>query len=173
MTTSDWILDIALILIVLRQIRWRHIDVMFLLAPLAITAFVAHKYLTPIPTGGNDLALIGAFALVGTALGVAGGTTMHMRMEEGKVFVRAGFTAASLWVVSMAARLAFILWMEHSGGPILFRFSSQHQITSMQAWVSALILMVLAEVVTRIATILIRAALAKRTAAVTLAPAAS
>lgn len=162
MTTTDWILDIALILVVLRQIRWRRIDVMFLLVPLGITAFVAYKYLTPIPTGGNDVILIGIFAALGSVLGVAGGLTMHLRSEDDKVLVRAGFTAARLWVLSMAARLAFILWTEPSGGPTLFRFSAQHQITSMQAWVSALILMVLSEVVTRIATILLRAALAKR-----------
>ena len=164
MTTTDWILDTALILVVLRQIRWSRIDAMFLLVPLGITGFVAHKYLSPIPTGGNDLLLIAAFAAIGTVLGVAGGLTTHVRVDQGKIFVRAGFTAASLWVLGMAARLAFIVWSEHTGGPTLARFSEQHQITSMQAWVSALILMVLCEVVTRIATILLRAAIARHAA---------
>jgi hypothetical protein len=135
------------------------------LVPLGIVAFVAQEYLSPIPTGGNDLLVIGAFAAVGLVLGVAGGLTTHVRVEQGKVFVRAGFVAASLWVLSMSARLAFVLWTEHSGGPTLMRFSAQHHITSIQAWVSGLILMVLCEVGTRVATILVRARRARRLAA--------
>ena len=162
MTTSDWILDLALILVVLRQIRWSRIDAMTVLVPLGIVAFVAYKYLSPIPTGGNDLLVIGAFAAVGTALGIAGGLTTHVRVDQGKVFVRAGFVAAGLWILSMGGRLAFTLWLEHGGGPTLMRFSEQHQITSVQAWVSALILMVLCEVGTRVGTIVIRAQLARR-----------
>ena len=50
MTTSDWILDIVLILVVLRQIRWSRIDLTTVLLPLGIVAFVAYKYLIPIPT---------------------------------------------------------------------------------------------------------------------------
>jgi hypothetical protein len=135
------------------------------LIPLGIVAFVAHKYLTPIPTGGNDMLVIGAFALLGTVLGIAGGLTTHVRVDQGKVFVRAGFVAASLWIAGMGGRLGFALWSEHSGGPTLVRFSEQHQITSIQAWVSALILMVLCEVCTRVGTLLIRATIAKRATA--------
>jgi hypothetical protein len=181
MTTSDWILDIVLILVVLRQICWSRIDAMTVLLPLGIVAFVAHKYLSPIPTGGNDLLVIGAFATVGLVLGVAGGLTTHVRVEQGsggsggggKVSVRAGFVAASLWVLSMGGRLAFVIWTEHSGGPTLVRFSEQHHITSIQTWVSALILMVLCEVCARIGTILIRASLAKRAATNSAAAAAN
>jgi hypothetical protein len=53
----------------------------------------------------------------------------------------------------MGGRLAFVLWTEHGGGPTLVRFSEQHQITSVRTWVSALILMVLCEVGTRVGTI--------------------
>jgi hypothetical protein len=164
MTRTDWILDIALILVVLRQIRWSRIDPIFLLVPIGITSYVAYMYLDPIPTGGNDLLLISAFAVLGIVLGVAGGLTTHVRVRQGRAFVRAGVTAASLWVLGMGARLAFAVWSEHSGGPTIVRFSERHDITSMQAWVSGLILMVLCEVSTRIGTILVRAAAAKRQA---------
>jgi hypothetical protein len=165
MTTSDWILDIALILVVFRQIRWSRIDALAVIVPLGIVAYVAHRYLNPIPTGGNDLLVIGVFAAVGLVLGLAGGLTTHMRVDQGKVYVRAGFVAASLWILGMGGRLAFAIWSEHSGGPTLVRFSEQHQITSIQAWVSALILMVLCEVCGRVGTIVIRAQLAKRAGA--------
>lgn len=162
MTTTDWILDIALVLVVFRQIRWSRIDAFFLLVPIGIVGFVAYKYLNPIPTGGNDLLLIGSFAALGTLLGVSGGITTHLRRDAGgRVFVRAGFAAATLWVLGMGARLGFAIWTEHSGGPTLVRFSEQHHITSVQAWVSGLILMVLCEVGTRVGTILIRAAATK------------
>jgi hypothetical protein len=163
MTTSDWILDITLILVVLRQIRESRLDALFLVVPLGITAFVADKYLNPIPITGNDLLLITAFAALGIVLGVAGGLTTRVRIAQGRTYVRAGFAAASLWVLGMGGRLAFALWTEHGGAKPLARFSEQNHITSTQAWVSALILMVLAEVVTRIGTILIRAEIAKRT----------
>jgi len=161
MTTTDWILDIALVLVVFRQIRWSRIDVIFLAVPIGIVGFVAYKYLDPIPTGGNDLLLIGAFAAVGILLGVGGGLTTRVRIDRGKTFVRAGFAAGSLWVLGMGSRLAFAIWTENSGGPTLVRFSEQHHITSAQAWVSGMILMVLCEVSTRIGTILIRARAAK------------
>lgn len=168
MTTTDWILDITLILVVFRQLRWSRIDALFLLVPIGIVGFVAYKYLDPIPTGGNDLLVIGACAALGTVLGVSGGLTTHLRVgsaaEGGRMFVRAGFAAASLWVVGMGARLAFSVWAQHSGGPTLVRFSEHHDITTVQAWISGLILMVLCEVGTRIGTILLRAARAKRNA---------
>lgn len=164
MTTTDWILDITLILVVFRQLRWSRIDAVFLVVPIGIVSFVAYKYLDPIPTGGNDLLVIAAFAALGTVLGVSGGLTTRVRVggegdksEDGRIYVRAGFAAASLWVVGMGARLAFSVWAEHDGGPTLVRFSEQHNITSVQAWVSGLILMVLCEVGMRIGTILIRA----------------
>jgi hypothetical protein len=162
MTSTDWILDIALVLVVFRQIRWSRIDAIFLLVPIGIVSFVAYKYLDPIPTGGNDFLLIGAFAAVGTILGISGGLTTHVKFENGRTFVRAGFAAATLWVLGMGARLAFAVWTEHSGGPTIARFSEQHHITSVQAWVSAMILMVLCEVGTRIITILLRAESAKK-----------
>lgn len=162
MTLTDWILDLALILVVLRQIRESRIDPLFVVVPLGLTAYIADKYLSPVPTAGNDLVLIAAFAALGAVLGVVGGLTTRVRIAQGRAYVRAGFTAASLWVLGMGGRLAFVYWTEHGGTRALGRFSEQHHITSGQAWASALILMVLAEVVTRIGTILIRAELAKR-----------
>lgn len=166
MTTTDWLIDIALILIVLRQIREARIDKMFILLPAGIVTYTASKYLHTVPTGGNDLLLIAACLAVGTALGVAGGLTTHVRVAEGKSYARAGVVAASLWIVSMTARLGFIIWITHSAGAAdLGRFSLARHITSGDVWQTALVLLALSEVVVRLAIIVTRSELGKRGAA--------
>lgn len=165
MTTTDWIVDIALVLVVFRQIRETRIDVPFVLIPLALVSYFGYKYLWPIPTAGHDLGLVAAFATVGAILGLLGGLATRVRAHDGHVFARAGFTAAALWVLGMGARMGFTLWTEHGGGPTLVRFSAQNHFTSIQAWISGLIIMVLCEVGIRIGTIVLRAQIARRRAA--------
>ena len=94
MTTTDWILDIALILIVLRQIRPGRVDARFVLLPLAIVAWVGHLYLRALPSTGNDLTLIGLGIGLGALFGLAGGlTTRIWRDRGGQAMARAGVTA--------------------------------------------------------------------------------
>lgn len=166
MTTTDWIIDIVLVLIVVRQIREEQLTARFVLLPAGIVAFVAHKYLHGIPTAGHDLWLVGASLAAGTVLGVAGGLLTKVRAEQGKAYVQAGWAAASLWVASMSARLGFIVWITHStGGAALGRFSAAHDITGAQVWQSALVLLALSEVIARIGVIAVRGGvLAARTA---------
>jgi hypothetical protein len=45
MTTTEWLTDIALLLIVFRQLWEGRVDARFVLFPLGICAFVAHSYL--------------------------------------------------------------------------------------------------------------------------------
>ena len=131
MTTTDWIIDIALILIVVRQMREERFTLRFVALPLGIVAFVAHTYLHSLPTSGNDLALIVGSLAVGTALGVVGGLITRVRGADGEAYVQAGPAAATLWILSMSARLGFILWITHSAGEAaLGRFSIAHHITS-------------------------------------------
>lgn len=70
MTATEWITDIILILVVFRQLREGRLDLKSFLIPLGIVAFVAYMYLDTVPTGGNDLVLIGTLMSVGAALGV-------------------------------------------------------------------------------------------------------
>ncbi|MFD6936622.1 hypothetical protein ACFWAP_10790 [Streptomyces goshikiensis] len=157
MTATEWITDIALILIVFRQLREGRLDRKTFLLPLGIVAFVAYTYLDSVPTGGNDLVLIAALTAVGAALGVAGGVYTRIRALDGNLLIKAGAVSAVLWIVGMGARMGFQTWVEHGGGaePVA-RFSLAHHITSQQAWVAAFVLMALTEVVTRVATIYIR-----------------
>ncbi|HET6858668.1 MAG TPA: hypothetical protein VFH94_16460 [Streptomyces sp.] len=157
MTTTEWITDIALILVVFRQLREGRLDLRSFLIPLGIVAFVAHSYLDSVPTAGNDLVLIAALMSVGAALGVAGGVYTRIRTAGEHVLIKAGAVSAILWVVGMAARMGFQLWVEHGGGADdVARFSLAHHITGDQAWVAAFVLMALTEVVTRLATIFVR-----------------
>ena len=158
MTTTDWIIDIALVLIVLRQMRAERFTIRLILLPMGIVAFTAHKYLTGLPSGGNDLGLIGLCLAAGTALGLLGGLITRVFARDGQTFVQAGPAAASLWVASMGARLAFIIWITHSAGEAhLARFSVAHSITGADVWQTALVVLALSEVIVRIATIAIRA----------------
>jgi hypothetical protein len=165
MTTTDWIIDIALVLLVLRQIREARIDRGFVLIPAALVSYTASKYLHAIPTGGHDLVLIAACLALGTALGVAGGFTTRVRVVDGHGFAQAGFTAAALWVGSMTARLGFIVWITHSGSAALGRFSVAHHLTSGDVWQDALVLLALSEVIVRLAIVVTRSELQKRTPA--------
>lgn len=165
MTTTEWITDIALILVVFRQLREGRLDLKSFLIPLGIVTFVAYSYLDSVPTAGNDLVLIGVLMSVGAALGVAGGIYTRLRTVGEHVLIKAGAVSAILWVVGMGARMGFQMWTEHGGGADdVARFSIAHHITSEDAWVAAFVLMALTEVVTRLATIFIRS----RTRTVTL-----
>ncbi|MET9086033.1 hypothetical protein ABZX77_29855 [Streptomyces sp. NPDC004237] len=165
MTTTEWITDIALVLVVFRQLREGRLDLKSFLIPLGIVAFVAHQYLDSIPTAGNDLVLVGVLMGVGAALGVAGGVYTRLRIVGEHVLIKAGAVSAILWVLGMGARMGFQLWTEQGGGADdVARFSAAHQITSEQAWVAAFVLMALTEVVTRLATIFIRGRLTRAAA---------
>ncbi|ASY34607.1 MULTISPECIES: hypothetical protein [unclassified Streptomyces] len=156
MTTTEWITDIALLLVVFRQLREDRLDLKTFLIPLGIVAFVAHSYLHSVPTGGNDLVLIGTLVGVGAALGIAGGVYTRVRRAGEHVLIKAGAVSAILWVLGMGARMGFQLWTGHGGADDVARFSLAHDITSTQAWVAAFVLMALTEVVTRLATIFVR-----------------
>ncbi|MFJ9567930.1 hypothetical protein ACIRQQ_48955 [Streptomyces fuscichromogenes] len=157
MTTTEWITDIALILVVFRQLREDRLDLKTFLIPLGIVAFVAHTYLDSVPTGGNDLILVAALAGTGAVLGIVGGLYTRVRTMGEHILIKAGAVSAILWVLGMGARMGFQLWTEHGGGADdVARFSLTHHITSEQAWVAAFVLMALTEVVTRLATIFAR-----------------
>lgn len=161
MTTTDWLIDIALILIVVRQLREEKLTKRFVIVPAAIVFFVAHSYLHGLPNGAASLTLVAVAIAVGATLGLAGGLLTRVRGENGGAYVQAGPAAAGVWVGSMTARLGFIIWITHSGGEqALAHFSAAHGITDANTWQTALVLLALAEVVTRIATVVVRGALA-------------
>lgn len=147
MTTTDYLLDSALVLLVLLQIKERRLTTKALVRPLVILAIAVSNYFHGIPTAGNDLVLIGTLALVGMLIGFASGQTVLMRRgEDGEVLARAGWASAFFWVLGMGSRFAFAVWISHGGAATVGQFSAQHSITSAQAWTVALLAMATFEV---------------------------
>jgi hypothetical protein len=150
MTTTDYLLDIGLIAVVLLQIRGRRLTLRSLLLPLGIVAFAATQYLHSIPTDGNDLVLVVLGVAAGAALGLMTGLFTSVRPgADGHPYATAGVVAATLWVVGVGTRFAFQLYASHGGAPAIARFSTHHAITSGAAWTAALILMAFGEVISR------------------------
>jgi hypothetical protein len=162
MTVTDWIVDIALIALVLRQVRESRLTTLTLLLPIGIVLWAGQHYLHGIPTRGNDLLLVGGLALLGALLGAAAGLLTRIRRDDGgSVLVRAGVVAAVLWVLGVGSRLAFQLYATHGGGPDLARFSADHSL-DLAGWTTGVVLMAFAEVLLRTLVVAIRAAVTRR-----------
>jgi hypothetical protein len=157
MTTTDWIIDIALVLIVFRQLREERLTVRTILLPVALMSWAGFTYLHSVPTAGNDWVLIGLLTAVGAVFGLGSGLLTKVRYHSENVYIKATLSAAALWVISMGFRMGFAVWSTYgSGASHVASFSAAHDITSGQAWVTALILMAFAEVVLRLGTIIVR-----------------
>jgi hypothetical protein len=149
MTTTDYLIDSALVLLVLIQIKERRLTIKDLVRPLVIVGVAAANYLHGIPTAGNDLVLVAILALVGSAIGLASAQTVLMRVgDDGDVLARAGWASGFFWVLGMGSRFAFIYWITHSGSSSIAHFSAQHSITA-SAWTVALLAMAVCEVASR------------------------
>jgi hypothetical protein len=169
MTTTDYLIDSTLILLVLLQIKERPLTTHQLLRPLVIVAIAAVSYLHGIPTAGNDLVLAGILILIGASIGVASGQAVIMRRgTAGVALVRSGWISGFLWVLGMGSRMAFLVWISHGGNATIATFSAQHHITSSEAWTVALLGMAVAEVLGRTAVLAIRS---RRIATHTMIPA--
>jgi hypothetical protein len=156
MTTSEYLLNAAFVLLVLRQARERELDRRSVIVPLVLMFFVGVQYLHTLPTAGNDLVLIVLLAAVGLTFGVVGGFATHVRADgTGLARARVGWVAGGLLVLGIGARMAFAFAVGHGFEPTVRNFSITHQIGA-AAWPVALVLMALLEVGTRIAIVQIR-----------------
>jgi hypothetical protein len=157
MNATDYLINAALVLLVLRQVRETRLTWQILLLPVLIVVGAACYYLRSVPTAGNDLLLVVTLAAIGAVLGGLCALFTHLRRgADGTPLSRAGWVAAILWVVGIGARMGFAWAASNGSGAAIERFSVAHSITSVDAWVAALFLMALAEVVTRLAVLWIR-----------------
>lgn len=154
MSLTDYLLNGALVALVVLQLRGRRLTLRTILLPVGIVAVVAVSYLRGVPTAPGDLALVSLGALAGLLLGSGCGfATRILRLPGGATLAKAGPLAAVLWVAGVGARIAFELYATHGGGASIVRFSAAHGITSRNAWVDSLVLMALAEVLSRTAVL--------------------
>ncbi len=147
MTLLDYLIDSALVLLVLLQIKERRLTAATIVRPLVIVAVAVANYLHGIPTAGNDLVLVATVGLAGLLIGIASGQTVRMRTDDdGQVLARAGWGSAFFWVLGMGSRFAFLIWIHAGGMATIASFSAQHSITSGEAWTVALLGMAVLEV---------------------------
>ncbi len=147
MSITDYLIDSALVLLVLLQIKERELTTKAIIRPLVILGIAVANYLHGIPTAGNDLVLLAALALTGLLIGVASGQTVRMRRNaDGEVLARAGWASAIFWVLGMGSRFAFLIWVNNGGAETIGRFSVQHAITGGAAWTAALLAMAAFEI---------------------------
>ena len=156
-TTTMYVINVALVLMVIRQIREHPLDLRSLAVPVLAVGAAAALFLRSVPVNGNDIVLELACVAAGATMGaVAGLTTKLRRGSDGRALGRAGWLAASLWIAGVGARMAFAVAATNGAGPAIARFSIAHQITGSAAWVAALIMMALADVLTRLVVIYVR-----------------
>jgi hypothetical protein len=157
MSTSNYIIDSLLVLLVLLQIKERPLTNKTLLRPVIILGIAIATYINGFPTAGNDLVLVGALAVLGGLIGIASGQTVIMRRgEHGEALARAGWASAFFWVLGMGSRFAFLIWIDDGGKSAIASFSAHHSITSGEAWTVALLAMAAFEVLGRTAVMALR-----------------
>ncbi len=152
-----YLINAILVLMVIRQIREHSLDLRALSVPVLAVGAAAVMFLHSVPAGGTDIARELLGVLAGAAMGAVGGLATRLRHgADGRPLGRAGVLAASMWVAGVGGRMAFAFAATHGAGPAIGRFSLAHHITGSGAWVAALVMMALADVLTRLAVVYLR-----------------
>ena len=167
-----YLINALLVLLVIRQIREHQLDLRALAVPVLAVAAAAIMFLHAVPVGGSDIALDLLGVSAGAAMGAIGGLATRLRVGPGgRPLGRAGALAAGMWIAGVGARMVFYFAATHGAGPAIAAFSVAHHITGPAAWTAALVMMALADVLTRLAVVWIRGRRLTATAApVTAAP---
>src|SRR5262249_27054111 len=156
-TTFAYLVNAIVVLLVVAQIREHRMDLRGLAGPVLAVGAAAVFFLRSVPAGGNDVLVELACVAAGGGVGWLGGLFSHLRRGwDGLVWGHAGWVSAGLWVTGVGARMAFVFAATHGLGPAIGRFSVAYHITSKQAWAAALVLMALADVLTRLAVLFVR-----------------
>jgi hypothetical protein len=159
MTTTDYLINIVLVAFVILQVKGGRLTLKTALRPVICVAAAAFYYLQGIPTAGNDVLLDVVLGGVGLVLGVACAfTTRVWKDREGFQYSKAGGIAAALWIIGVGSRMAFEEYWSHGGTHSIVNFSIVHDITGQSAWIAGLVIMALAEVISRLVIIRLRAA---------------
>jgi hypothetical protein len=107
MTTTDYLINIGLVGLVILQIRGSRLNLKTALRPVICVAAAALYYLQGLPTSGNDVLLDLVLGGAGAVLGVACAmTTRVWKAADGHSYAKAGVVAAALWVIGIGSRLS-------------------------------------------------------------------
>ena len=160
MTITDYLIAAALALMVIPQMRGTQLSLRNAIWPVVLVAGAAAYYLKAVPTQGHDVLLDVVCVAAGTLLGLGCALTTRINRNAGGILVaKAGVVAAVLWVIGMLSRTGFEIFATHSGAQAVADFSRTNQITGSDAWTTALVLMALAQVLSRLVTLRVRARL--------------
>src|SRR5580704_12064311 len=152
-----YLINALLVLLVIRQIREHQLDLPALAVPVLAVGAAAVMFPHAVPGGGSDITLDLLAVSVGAAMGAIGGLATHLRPRaDGRPLGRAGVLAAGMWIAGVGARMVFYFAATHGAGPAIAAFSSAHHITGPAAWTAALVMMALADVLTRLAVVWMR-----------------
>jgi len=152
-----YLINALLVLLVVRQIREHQLDARALAVPVLAVAAAAVMFLHAVPGGGSDIALDLLGVSAGAAMGAVGGRATRLRPGAGgRPLGRAGTVPAGMWIAGVGARMVFCFAATHGAGPAIAAFSIAHHITGPAAWTAALVMMALADVLTRLAAVWIR-----------------
>lgn len=173
MSTTDYLIDILLLVVIFRQVRPHQLTPRAALLPTLLLVAAGIIYLRPPFTlGGNDLALVVILALAGIVLGaLSGAGDTVWRTGAGTLLFRAGGLSVLAWLVGMGFRLGFAYYAYHSGGPSIASFSVRHDITGANIWTTALFLMAAGQVLARLGVLQLRRVWAADTPAAAVQPA--
>lgn len=156
MDVTDALVSVALILLVVRQLRGRRLTLLSLAWPVLLVAWAGVEYLGAVPPYASDRALVAGLGALGAALGVTCGLLTRVESRAGVVVARASWLAAAAWIAGMGGRLAFGLLALHGGERIIAHASVRLDLHAAGTWSTALITMALAEVAARTGVLVTR-----------------
>jgi hypothetical protein len=150
-SVTDYVIDVLLVAVVLRQVRPHELTVRSALVPLLLLAAASAVYLRSFTLRGNDLVLIVVLCGAGIALGALSGLADRLWHDSGgRLIAQAGAVSVGAWVLGMGFRFAFDFYANHAGARSVVRFSMRHDISGAGIWTAALVLMAFGQVLARV-----------------------
>jgi hypothetical protein len=159
MSTTEIVLFLGLAALVIATQVGRHTLSLHRLAlPLLTVGLVGWQYLQSIPTRGGSLDFVLCCAAFGVLCGLLAASLVRIERDSlsGRVMTSAGVGYAVVWLVVLGGRLAFGYLAQHGWSAQVRQFSIDHALT-VNAWTAAFVMMALAMVVARTASIGLRA----------------
>lgn len=151
MSTFDYILGIGALVLILWNMRRHELTDRRLRRPVIIAVVVGISFLHAIPTAGADGVLVGFGALAGIACGTISALATRVERDgtTGAVISAATPLAVAVTAGAFVSRMGFAVAATNGLGPAIGRFSHGIGVDSAQAWIAALVLMAVADLVVR------------------------